>query len=287
MSLSLADRLVELNDAREKGLITTEEYKTLRTRILESFSQVSSTITTVTTAASITSNNNSSSQGRRSIPPPVPPPLPPPLPPPFSTSNVIIPVPMVQRIPPFEHASTSGQIFTPPNAAATTPNSPPPSPQPHSSAAVPTPSNIPQNGTRTLPDESFLQKRRNVRSFTISEVPSSSEQQRINIQEFEQQLPEMPPPPYTPPESRRRGSSSFFKPKTAAELRQELDKLKEYAKREQDSWKMEEARLSMRIGTKPEELERIRKKMRDSAEKYKKKIDVANSKLRQAIEQGF
>ncbi|CAG8534647.1 1461_t:CDS:2 [Ambispora gerdemannii] len=259
MSFSLTDRLVELNDAREKGLITEGEYKTFRTRILESFSQVSSTNATTTTASCR----------------PAPPPIPPPRSLTSSTTNAALP---------------SSQIFIPllpshSNAAVTMPNSPPPSPQPHSSAAVPLPSGIPQN--RILPD-AVLQKRRNVRSFTISEIPSD-QQQHDNIQEFEHSLPEIPPPPYTPPETRRRRSSSFFRPKSATELRKELDKLKEDAKREQDSWKMEEARLSMRMGTKPEEIERIRKRMRDSAEKYKKKIDVVSSKLRQAmiVEQDF
>jgi len=66
-------------------------------------------------------------------------------------------------------------------------------------------------------------------------------------------------------------------------LRRELKKLSQEAKKEQDSWKMEEIRLSMRIGTKPEEIERIRRKMRESAEKYKRKMETVNSKLRLTV----
>ena len=83
---------------------------------------------------------------------------------------------------------------------------------------------------------------------------------------------------------RRRASTSFFmKQKTAAELREELSKLVDDAKREQDSWKMEEARLKMKMGTKPEEIERVRRKQRASAEKYTRKIEATNIKLSIAL----
>ncbi|CAG8756362.1 189_t:CDS:2, partial [Cetraspora pellucida] len=104
---------------------------------------------------------------------------------------------------------------------------------------------------------------------------------------YEQPVPEVPPPPYSPPESslrfhRRRSSTSFFlRPKTSAELRKELLKLTEESKKEQDSWRIEEARLRMRINSKPEEIERVKRKMRESNEKYRKKIEAVTAKLRQ------
>ncbi|CAG8634975.1 13552_t:CDS:2 [Cetraspora pellucida] len=105
--------------------------------------------------------------------------------------------------------------------------------------------------------------------------------------QYEQSVPEVPPPPYSPPESslrfhRRRSSTSFFlRPKTSADLRKELLKLTEESKKEQDNWRIEEARLRMRINSKPEEIERVKRKMRESNEKYRKKIEAVTAKLRQ------
>ncbi|CAG8440465.1 14051_t:CDS:2 [Dentiscutata heterogama] len=104
---------------------------------------------------------------------------------------------------------------------------------------------------------------------------------------YEHSVPEVPPPPYSPPESslrfhRRRSSTSFFlRPKTSTELRKELLKLTEESKKEQDNWRIEEARLRMRINSKPEEIERVKRKMRESNEKYRKKIEAVTAKLRQ------
>ncbi|CAG8753311.1 5892_t:CDS:2, partial [Acaulospora morrowiae] len=104
--------------------------------------------------------------------------------------------------------------------------------------------------------------------------------------QFEQLVPEVPPPPYTPPESsyirgRRRPSNFFIKPKTSTELRKELQKLIEQSKKEANSLKIEEARLRMRLNSKPEDLERVKRKIRESSEKYRKKIEAVNNKLRQ------
>ncbi|CAG8532394.1 4997_t:CDS:2 [Acaulospora colombiana] len=104
--------------------------------------------------------------------------------------------------------------------------------------------------------------------------------------QFEQLVPELPPPPYTPPESsqtrgRRRPSAFFIKPKTSAELRKELQKLIEQSKKEANSLKIEEARLRMRLNSKPEELDRVKRKIRESNEKYQRKIETVNNKLRQ------
>ncbi|CAG8488565.1 9687_t:CDS:2 [Racocetra fulgida] len=86
--------------------------------------------------------------------------------------------------------------------------------------------------------------------------------------QYEQSVPEVPPPPYSPPES-------------SPELRKELLKLTEESKKEQDSWRIEEARLRMRINSKPEEIERVKRKMKESNEKYRKKIEAVTAKLRQ------
>ncbi|CAG8643419.1 369_t:CDS:2 [Dentiscutata erythropus] len=143
------------------------------------------------------------------------------------------------------------------------------------------------------------QQRQNINSATISarqirslslEVMNSLNHGGDGLAEtdlYEHSVPEVPPPPYSPPESslrfhRRRSSTSFFlRPKTSTELRKELLKLTEESKKEQDKWRIEEARLRMRINSKPEEIERVKRKMRESNEKYRKKIEDVTAKLRQ------
>ncbi|CAG8546677.1 286_t:CDS:2 [Scutellospora calospora] len=163
------------------------------------------------------------------------------------------------------------------------------SPQPSSQS----PSQSPSQPLSQSPSQPH-QRQQNINAATLSarhgEVMNSLNNGSDGLVEtdmYEQSMPEVPPPPYSPPESslrfhRRRTSTSFFlKPKTSTELRKELLKLTEESKKEQDNWRIEEARLRMRINSKPEEIERVKRKMRESSEKYRKKIDAVTAKLRQ------
>ncbi|CAG8479303.1 4817_t:CDS:2 [Paraglomus brasilianum] len=262
MSLSLTDRLVELSKARNNGLISEEEYAAMRARLLDSFA----TVTIPPRTASMPQESDTRQSRTSLVPPSRPLPQPP--------------------IPNYALNRCRDDLL--PNGAA--------------------------NLATTLYARQGSKSELNLRSLprdlpvagrpgTSSRQAASDRQQRARTlilqheydyehkqqyqQRYDESVPETPPPPYSPPEPlprRRRASTSFFmKQKTAAELREELSKLVDDAKREQDSWKMEEARLKMKMVTKPEEIERVRRKQRASAEKYTRKIEAINIKLSIAL----
>ncbi|CAJ0847970.1 21642_t:CDS:2 [Entrophospora sp. SA101] len=112
----------------------------------------------------------------------------------------------------------------------------------------------------------------------------------ISSDSLNQPVPEFPPPPYTPPESSqtryRRPSTNFFiKPKTSQELRKEIQKLREDRKKEQETWKAEERRLKIKVGAKPEDIDRVKRKLNESTEKYNKKIEIVQQKLNKLLDQ--
>nr|CAG8629229.1 14533_t:CDS:2 [Entrophospora candida] len=112
----------------------------------------------------------------------------------------------------------------------------------------------------------------------------------ISSDSLNQPVPEFPPPPYTPPESSqtryRRPSTNFFiKPKTSQELCKEIQKLREDRKKEQETWKAEERRLKIKVGAKPEDIDRVKRKLNESTEKYNKKIEVVQQKLNKLLDQ--
>ncbi|KAG9284542.1 hypothetical protein G9A89_014146 [Geosiphon pyriformis] len=281
MNLSLTDRLLELKNAHERGLLGDEEYTRIRTRLLDSFTNILP-LTTVC----------------RPTPPPIPPPrsstlsqnIPgAPKVPPRSTSVINM---IKIRAPPEQQRlleNTSVELFSSPSLPPTNVDSPSSS-QPSIAGIClnTTPTLHASTGRQSLSALTFLRKHDRligVTTHSLTTAPSNSTD-LSTIREYGQTIPEIPPPPYTPPEScqsRRYRPSSFFKVKSSAELRKELKKLTDDAKREQDSWKMQEATLTTKMGTKPEELERIRKKMRDSSEKYQRKIESVRQKMRHAM----
>ncbi|CAJ0749754.1 15653_t:CDS:2 [Entrophospora sp. SA101] len=109
----------------------------------------------------------------------------------------------------------------------------------------------------------YRNSQRPISMVSQSSLPSSNKRNSLN-----QPVPEFPPPPYTPPESSqtryRRPSTNFFiKPKTSQELRKEIQKLREDRKKEQETWKAEERRLKIKVGAKPEDIDRVKRKLNE------------------------
>ncbi|CAJ0647536.1 1741_t:CDS:2 [Entrophospora sp. SA101] len=99
-------------------------------------------------------------------------------------------------------------------------------------------------------------------------------------------IPEFSPPESSQTKYHRLSVKFLINPKTSHELRKELHKINEEYKNEQDSWKAEKRKLKMTKGTKQEDLDRTKRKLKESTEKYNKKIEKLNNLFQQQISIG-
>ncbi|CAG8499133.1 1294_t:CDS:2 [Paraglomus occultum] len=280
MSLSLTDRLVELSKARNNGLITEEEYAAMRARLLDSFATV--------TIPPRTASMPQESDIRQSRTSPVPPSRP--LPPPPTTNyapnrcsdDLLLNGAVDLATTLYARQGSKSEL----NLRSLSRDLPVAG-RPGTSFRQSASDRQQRAHTLILPRDLWARLRDTIMTERPGSVVVTANNSLSICNGYDESVPETPPPPYSPPEPlprRRRASTSFFvKQKTATELREELSKLVDDAKREQDSWKMEEARLKMKMGTKPEEIERVRRKQRASAEKYTRKIEAINIKLSIAL----
>ncbi|CAJ0916562.1 5699_t:CDS:2 [Entrophospora sp. SA101] len=103
---------------------------------------------------------------------------------------------------------------------------------------------------------------------------------------FDQPVPEFSPPESSQTKYHRLSVKFLINPKTSHELRKELHKINEEYKNEQHSWKAEKRRLKMTKGTKQEDLDHTKRKLKESTEKYNKKIEKLNNLFQQQISIG-
>ncbi|CAJ0857950.1 15738_t:CDS:2 [Entrophospora sp. SA101] len=138
-----------------------------------------------------------------------------------------------------------------------------------------------------FPELSQRNKRRILSSgskFRNSQRPISMDPQ--SSLSSSDKIPEFSPPESSQTKYHRLSVKFLINPKTSHELRKELHKINEEYKNEQDSWKAEKRKLKMTKGTKQEDLDRTKRKLKESTEKYNKKIEKLNNLFQQQISIG-